>query len=510
MNFKKINFLNETVRNIALTIFSSFLIFLSYPKISISSLAFVALIPFILVIFNIKSLKNALKYGFVFGFTTYLFLLYWIYITLRAGDVNLLFSILGLILLCLILSVEFIIITIITFYAKQYGTVMMIFVLPSVWVLVDFFKVAITRYIPYFPWFQISYSQWNNPYILNLAYFGQSYSITFLIVFINALLASIFLEKEKKQKIKRFITAFIIILVSIIVGRMRYYDIETAFKNSKESIKIATIQPSIDFYLKWDLTSIDYIQTRIEALLKEVETKKPSLIIWPENALYGWIDDPAVFSWLCSSISSTKTNHIVGSVSKNDNKHVSLYYIDQKCEIKNEYNKRMLVPFGEYVPMRKFLGKYISAITGLGEFSEGSMSQKPYEFIGFKIGNTICYETVFNYLFYPDSDVDFFVNITNDGWYLDTSAPYQHFAAAVMRSAETARPLVRSANNGISAVIYPNGRIYSKLDLNEYGYIISELKKIDFPRPNDTEKNLTVYISLMITIAFAIAMLFRR
>lgn len=510
MNFKKINFLNSNIKNFLLILLSSFLIFLSYPKISISSLAFVALIPFILVIFNIKSLKNALKYGFIFGFTTYLFLLYWIYITLRAGDVNLLFSILGLVLLCLILSVEFIIITIITFYAKQYGTVMMIFVLPSVWVLVDFFKVAITRYIPYFPWFQISYSQWNNPYILNLAHFGQSYTITFLIVFINSLLASIVLEKEKKQKIKRFITTFIIMIISIIIGRMRYYDIEKDFKNSKESIKIAMIQPSIDFYLKWDLTSIDYIQSRIETLLKEVKTKNPSLIVWPENALYGWIDDPAVMSWLCLNLARTTSTHVVGSVSRGDAQHVSLYYLDSKCNIKNVYSKRRLVPFGEYVPMRKFLGRYISAITGLGEFSEGSMSQTPYEFMRFKIGNTICYETIFNYLFYPDDDVDLFINITNDGWYLDTSAPYQHFAAAVMRSVETARPLVRSANNGISAVIYPNGRRDAELKLNEYGYVIHDLRKINIPRPNDMEKNLTVYISLMITIAFAIALLFRR
>jgi apolipoprotein N-acyltransferase len=90
-------------------------------------------------------------------------------------------------------------------------------------------------------------------------------------------------------------------------------------------------------------------------------------------------------------------------------------------------------------------------------------------FRGFKIGAVICYESVFPYLFTGDtlSGADVFVNITNDGWYLDTAAPHQHFIANIFRAVENRRAVVRAANNGISGVIDPWGRVLAKTRLNE-------------------------------------------
>ncbi|MEF3280273.1 MAG: apolipoprotein N-acyltransferase [Elusimicrobiota bacterium] len=493
-----------------MVVLSSFLLFLSYPKISLSPIAFVALVPFIIILFNLKKLSEALKYGFLLGFSTYLLLLYWIYNTLQAAGVNFFISILALILLSFILSVEFIIITIGGYIANIYGTTMMVFILPSIWVIVDFIKHNITKHIVYFPWFDISYSQWNNPFILNLAHFGQSYTITFLIVLVNCIISSIILSKGRREKIKKFIAAFALIAASVGFGWIKYNDISNLSNKSEKSIKVAIIQPSIDFYAKWDESYYDYIKMRIEALIDNINREKADLIIWPENALFGWIDDPDVFEWLCSNIKKSRTYHIVGSISKSDRKYVSAYLINPDCEIVYKYNKRVLVPFGEYVPFRKFLGKYINVITSLGEFEEGPSQQKPFNFKNFKLGVSICYETIFKWLFYEDEDIDFLVNITNDGWYLNTSAPYQHFSAAIMRSVENGRTFIRSANNGISAIIEPNGKISSMLKLNDYGYIATEIKPIKLKRQNDIEKNIFFYISVMIFSAFILAMIFRR
>jgi|YNPMSStandDraft_2_1061718.scaffolds.fasta_scaffold00316_20 apolipoprotein N-acyltransferase len=496
-------------KNLIFLLISSLFIFLSYPKYSFSPLVFVSLIPYIIVIFDIKNHKQALKYGFIYGFATYTGILYWIYYTMRASDVNIFFSAISLILLSLILSIEFIIITLISYATKKCSYKILIFVLPSIWVTIDFLKVTITKYIAYFPWFMLSYSQWNNPYILNLSGVFGNYFITFLIVFINTILALIFLDQTKKEKLKKLITAIIIIFASIIYGRERYLFLEKCIEKSNKTLRIATIQPSIDFYKKWNINYIEEIKLKIENLLKEVSLKKPDIIIWPENALYGWIDDPDVFEWLCSNIKKTKTYHIVGSVSKFDRKYVSAYLIDTDCRIVSHYNKRVLVPFGEYVPMRNLLGKFINVVSTLGEFESGSFNQEPLKFKDIYILQTICYETAFDYLFNSDKKTSFIVNITNDGWYLNTSAPYQHFAIAVIRAVENQKTLIRAANNGISAAIYPDGKIKSILNLNEYNFIVEDIPLKEC-KTNTHLKNIIVYISFLILGAFFLAMIFRR
>ena len=159
----------------------------------------------------------------------------------------------------------------------------------------------------------------------------------------------------------------------------------------------------------------------------------------------------------------------MGSVSRGDGSHVAAFLLDKKGEISASYEKRQLVPFGEYVPMRGFLGRYIKPVATLGEFLPGARDQKLMEFKGFKIGAAICYESVFPYLFYPSTraGADLFVNITNDGWYLDTAAPYQHFIVNIFRAVENRRSVARAANNGISGVIDPWGRVLAKTRLNE-------------------------------------------
>jgi apolipoprotein N-acyltransferase len=101
-------------------------------------------------------------------------------------------------------------------------------------------------------------------------------------------------------------------------------------------------------------------------------------------------------------------------------------------------------------------------VAALGEFEPGAPRQRLAEFGGIKIGSAICYESIFPNLFAGDSraGADLYVNITNDGWYLDTAAPYQHFNANIFRAVETRRSVVRAANNGISGVLRAAAPVY--------------------------------------------------
>jgi apolipoprotein N-acyltransferase len=158
--------------------------------------------------------------------------------------------------------------------------------------------------------------------------------------------------------------------------------------------------------------------------------------------------------------------------------YVGLYGVTSDGALNLEYHKIHLVPFGEYVPLGKNLP--IKKLTyGLPDYSSGETAQ---EFIvkSLKVTPIVCYEVIFSDEVRQRSlDTDLLVNVAYDTWFGKSSGPYQHYYIARMRAVENGVPLIRSANNGISAIIDPVGRILQKADLDSYtildGYIPNKL-----------------------------------
>jgi apolipoprotein N-acyltransferase len=129
-----------------------------------------------------------------------------------------------------------------------------------------------------------------------------------------------------------------------------------------------------------------------------------------------------------------------------------------------------LVPFGEYVPLQPLLtlGGRVAAkvVQQVADFTPGTAATVA-EADGHRLGAFICYEAIFPHLTrrFPAQGAELLVNITNDGWYGRTSAPYQHLAMAVFRAVENERYLVRAANTGITAVVDPRGRVLASTAL---------------------------------------------
>jgi len=139
-------------------------------------------------------------------------------------------------------------------------------------------------------------------------------------------------------------------------------------------------------------------------------------------------------------------------------------------EIAASYDKAHLVPFGEYVPLRHALP--LNKITpGTMDFTAGP-GPRTIELSGLpRFAPLICYEVIF-----PGAVVDehdrpaWILNVTNDAWYGQSSGPYQHFAIARTRAVEEGLPLIRAANNGVSGVVDPLGRVRARIDLDTVGY----------------------------------------
>jgi apolipoprotein N-acyltransferase len=146
------------------------------------------------------------------------------------------------------------------------------------------------------------------------------------------------------------------------------------------------------------------------------------------------------------------------------------------------------VPFGEYVPLHKylsflFIGDVVDKITGGGiGFSEGEgdkmISLKTASQNNLSFNPLLCYEVIFSREVIDKNKIpDFFVNLTNDSWFGLSTGPYQHLQTARMRSIEYARPLLRVAQTGISANINHFGEVVNKIDLNEKDIIDVDIYK---------------------------------
>ena len=440
------------------------LIVLSYPKFSFGWLAWLALAPLAYFLLKARSARAAAAGGLLCGFLTYLGLLYWIYPTMRAGGVGPAVSALGLVLLAAVLSLEFVLFSLYGFYLRKAGPRAWPWLFALGWYLLEYGKVQLAMKAVWFPWFMLGYTQWSYTPIIQIASVAGVYGLSAALALSGALAASALASDGPAwRRALRFSPALLALAGLWLFGRR-----ELASAGAPDgTLGIALLQPSIDQYAKWDASQ----EAAIERTMEELSARAAGaeLTLWPENALPCWIDEPACYAWLKKAVSPRAGYSLVGSVSKGGGKHVSALLLDGKGAIAASYNKRLLVPFGEYVPLRGLLGKFIAPVAELGEFEPGAPDQPLFALRGLKLGVAVCYESIFPPLFTGDAaqGADLFVNITNDGWYLDTSAPYQHFAANVLRAVETRRSLARAANNGVSGLIDPWGRVTARTALNE-------------------------------------------
>ncbi len=443
---------------------TSVLLVLAYPRFDLGWLGWAALGPFCWFLLNARSLREAALGGLVCGFTAYLGLLYWIYPTMRAGGVGPAVSLLGLLLLALTLGLEFALAGLYGFQLRRAGHKVWPYMFALGWYLLEYGKVWLAMKAVWFPWFMLGHTQWRYTELIQVCSVTGVYGLGAALAFTAALGAAALLPCGPAwRRLLRFAPAPLLLLGLWYFGKGELARAEPPAR----TLKAALLQPSIDQYAKWDKGH----EEAIRAVMEELSSRAAGadLALWPENALPCWMDEPDCEAWASTAAARGAGASLLGSVSKGGGSHVSAFLFDEKGAVKGSYDKRVLVPFGEYVPFRGLLGRWIEPVAALGEFRPGRPEQPLLEVRGFRLGAAICYESIFPPLFAADAarGADLFVNITNDGWYLDTAAPYQHFAANVFRAVETRRAVLRAANNGISGLIDPWGRVVARTALDE-------------------------------------------
>ena len=246
------------------------------------------------------------------------------------------------------------------------------------------------------------------------------------------------------------------------------------------------ISPNISldrFYSKND--EIKLIKELI--LLSNPQKNQLTIFLWPEGIIPDTsLENIKIYENLFSN--NFSANHIIimglNSINNKNQHFNSLAVFDNKLNLLESYNKVDLVPFGEYLPFEKVL-KLIGLKTVTNEYQSFSsgLERKPLNIKNGKFDLNllplICYEIIYSGRLSENENFDYIVNISEDGWFGKSIGPKQHFSHSIFRSIENGKYLIRSANNGISAIISPTGVIEKQVKFGMTGYIdFTESKSI--------------------------------
>ncbi|MGW8287112.1 MAG: apolipoprotein N-acyltransferase [Desulfobulbales bacterium] len=498
--------LKTGLRPIWLALGSGILLFLSFPgAVGLWPLAWIALVPLLLALKDVEP-KAAARLGLITGMVHYVTLLYWVIIVLgRYGGLPLWISVPALLLLSLYMSVYLILFCIIINLAWKRWEILIVWLAPILWVGLDYIRSFL---FSGFPWQDLGYSQYKALLLIQIADLTGHYGITFYIVLVNSVTALLLVlwlanrsadqadEQILTLRIRRawlqaIMPALCMILVVLAYNILRYHQLSEIVEE-KPKMKIGIAQGSIEQDLKWSpamrLKTIDIYKDLSEKAMAQ-ENNPPELFVWPETALPFLVSDNPYFRLLkMNFITKDKVWLLAGApyyekitgkkegTKKEYRSYNSAYLFRPDGEIAGRYDKQHLVPFGEYVPFSDYLPLPGPLVENIGNFSSGK-PVSPLSCQDAAIGVLICFESIFPEIArgWTSRGANLLVNITNDGWYGRSSAPWQHLSMAVFRAVENRRSLVRSANTGVSAFIDPLGRITGESPLFEPFYLVREV-----------------------------------
>jgi apolipoprotein N-acyltransferase len=327
---------------------------------------------------------------------------------------------------------------------------------PVLWVLFEWLRSWL---LTGFPWLYLGYAHvdtWIAGWAPILGVYGLS--------FICALTAScLFLAWRSRQPVS--CVTYGVIVLTLWAGGGVLKPIQWVANASPQSLKVALYQPNIPQEHKWDPDWFLPILYQLRDASNEHFGS--DILLWPEAAIPGYYHRAEqVLEPLALRALAEETTLITGIPHRGARGGVYHNSILAMGHGEGVYHKRRLVPFGEYVPLERWLRGLIAFFDlPMSAFTPGPADQGPLKAGAYRVAPFICYEIV-----YPDQvaagarDADLLITISNDSWFGNSIGPLQHLQIAQMRALETGRYLLRGTNNGVSAIIDHRGRIVARTE----------------------------------------------
>ena len=332
------------------------------------------------------------------------------------------------------------------------SSVSYLFHVPILWLLSEYIR---SNLFSGFPWLLVGYSQVDGPLKGWMPVVG-SLGCSGIVVFVVAM--CFWLSNYTRKK---FISA-VVILFGVFLSASILEKIEWTSSDGAD-LQVALVQGAIKQDIKWQ--SSERFRS-IERYLKLTnENWDSDVIIWPETAIPTLSENiPELVSFLKKYGKKNSTDVLIGIPTRNpiDGKYYnSLLQLGSSLD---RYSKIKLVPYGEYFPGKDYFGFLNDfLLIPMADLSPGAPSKNSFTIRGREVGILICYEIAFKdraFSSLPESS--YLANVSNDAWFGDTSAPFQHLQIARVRALESGRPIARSTNTGFTAFIDHKGRVEKK------------------------------------------------
>lgn len=475
-----------------LALTSGLLQILLFPKFSLSWVSWVALVPLLIALFRETAWQRALLLGWIFGLSFFSGCCYWILAVLQGyGDMHWSGALLLFALLIVYLSLFP------GLFACAFSRLSLRFpgfcflLAPGLWVSTEYLRGHL---LTGFPWCLTGYALIDDTSLAQVAAFTGVYGVSFLVVWINGLIAGLFFRSGAA-------VGCLPIALAILSG-LAWWGVETPEAGGAGKAHARLVQPHIPLDQPWDRPS----QARLLDELIELSLSPPAtgsaaaleaaplpdephrvrLVIWPETPAPFYYHEDSSFRNRMNGLAELSGSWLLfgfvdwpaGDAGSNAGPYNSAGTVSPAGKLIAQYDKMHLVPFGEYVPW-SWLFFFVEKIsTGVGDYRPGSRVVVSRLESGEKVGLFICYEAVTPDLVrrFVAEGAEVLVNITNDAWFGDSAAPHQHLLMARMRAVENRRYLLRAANSGISAVIDPFGRVLSSTGLHRRTVLDSDFR----------------------------------
>ena len=337
-----------------------------------------------------------------------------------------------------------------------------------------------------FPWFSFSLVNASNFFGTSIIYYIGTYGLSYITIFIF-LFPALFLLKYNKSKYL-FYSIYLILFFLIIILILIRSNNNDKFNNINFTFSIV----QLDFTRKNSKDS-ESLLIKKEKIVNLIKQNNTDLILFGENN-YPYLMNDKNIKYLQNNMDD-KQNLIIGATRKDDTNFYNSLFLINKDNFQ-KFDKKILVPFGEFIPLRKIFG-FMEFIAGSVDFSKGNDKRILELTDKFSFLPVICYEIVYFGKLINKTNINsnFIINLTNDTWFGKFSGPYQHFYFSKLRAAEFNKPLIRVSNNGISALINNYGEVIDYIELGK-----NEIKNFEIKLLQPDENHLIFHKIFLIFI----------
>ena len=450
-----------------LALLSGALLVASFPKFGHPAFAWMALTPLIVAIAvatarDSRSAGSVLILGLIAGGVYFAGTLYWV-VDVMAGFGGLpwiVAALIGLLLAAYLALYPALFGLLLNVSIRRLGFAG-IWLAPLFWVATEWLRSTIGGG---FPWVLLGASQSAVLPVVQLSSIVGVYGLSLLVALVGTAVAACTVSRERLHRIGAAGVALVLVATASWGGwRVGRGELTQA----GDPLRVGLVQGSIAQEEKHDPAHSVAIMERYITLSRQVLAEGAQLVIWPETATPFYLDLDAVLAQPIRRLAAeTRTPFLVGTdeFERGASPGLDRYYnaavlVGPDGRSRGSYRKQVLVPFGEYVPLRSvlfFVGRLVEAVS---DFSPGTEAVV-FDADGRRLSVSICYESVYPAIArrFVTGGSELLATITNDAWFGRSSAAYQHFDQGALRAVEEGRYVVRAANTGISGAVDPYGR----------------------------------------------------